>query len=178
MSSLDITFRLGTAADAVRLSAFAEGIYRATFSPWNTPEDMDIYCASAFGPDIQLRELREPKMTTLIAEHANEPVAYAQLSNDTSDDCVAGTRPVELRRFYVAARYHGTALARELMSRVIHLAHDAGHDVLWLGVWERNSRAIRFYEKCGFRAVGDHLFWMGNDRQRDLVMSLRVGHSN
>ena len=173
-NSLDITFRLATAADAVRLSAFAEGLYRATFSASNSLEDMNIYCASAFGPDVQRRELMEPAISTLIAENINELLAYAQLYDVAFDDCVAGARPLELRRFYVAARYQGTALARELMSRVIQLALDTGHDVLWLGVWERNARAIRFYEKCGFRAVGDHVFLMGNDRQRDLVMSLHI----
>ena len=164
-SSLDITFRVATAADAVRLSAFAEGVYRATFSASNSSEDMDIYCASAFGPDIQRRELMEPTISTLIAENTNALVAYAQLCDVASDERVAGTRPVELRRFYGAPHYQGTALARELMMRVVQLALDGGHDVLWLGVWERNARAIRFYEKCGFHAVGDHVFQMGNDPQ-------------
>jgi RimJ/RimL family protein N-acetyltransferase len=49
-------------------------------------------------------------------------------------------------------------------------AHELGGRTLWLGVWERNPRAIAFYEKCGFRDVGSHDFWVGNDCQTDRIM--------
>ncbi len=46
----------------------------------------------------------------------------------------------------------------------------AGADVVWLDVWERNPRAIAFYRKLGFAENGDHVFPLGNDPQRDIVM--------
>ena len=45
---------------------------------------------------------------------------------------------------------------------------------LWLGVWEDNARAIRFYEKMGFKAVGEHKFMVGKNVRRDLVMEKSV----
>jgi ribosomal protein S18 acetylase RimI-like enzyme len=46
---------------------------------------------------------------------------------------------------------------------------------LWLGVWERNSRGIAFYHKCGFADVGGQTFVLGSDRQDDRVMALALG---
>jgi ribosomal protein S18 acetylase RimI-like enzyme len=48
-------------------------------------------------------------------------------------------------------------------------------DVLWLGVWEHNPRAIAFYEKQGFRKVGRHTFMVGSDVQYDDVMARPLG---
>jgi ribosomal protein S18 acetylase RimI-like enzyme len=45
-----------------------------------------------------------------------------------------------------------------------------GSDVVWLGVWERNPRAIAFYRKFEFREAGEHVFPVGNDPQRDIVL--------
>jgi hypothetical protein len=41
---------------------------------------------------------------------------------------------------------------------------------MWLGVWERNARAQVFYRKWDFRTVGEHLFPLGSDLQRDILM--------
>jgi GNAT superfamily N-acetyltransferase len=167
-----ITFRLASPADALSLSRFAELTFRETFTISNTAADMELYCASAFGLEIQRRELMDPLATTIVGEAWGQLVAYAQLFAASVDPSVPAQAPVELRRFYLARTLHGSAVARLLMAEVVEVATAAKHDVLWLGVWERNPRAIRFYEKCGFRAVGDHIFLMGSDPQRDLIMSL------
>jgi GNAT superfamily N-acetyltransferase len=73
-------------------------------------------------------------------------------------------------RFYIDARWHGTGAARLLMHAVDDEARRRGARAVWLGVWERNPRAIRFYEKCGFRDVGTQRFLLGTDVQRDRVM--------
>src|SRR5436305_271799 len=78
--------------------------------------------------------------------------------------------PVELARFYVAHAWHGRGIAQALMDAVKNAAEVLGGKTLWLGVWERNARAIAFYEKCGFRTVGSHPFLVGSDLQTDLVM--------
>ena len=75
---------------------------------------MDIYCTSAFGPDIQRRELADPMVTTIIGEVDVDLVAYAQLYDVTPDPAIVGARPVELRRFYLARHLHGSRVSRRI----------------------------------------------------------------
>lgn len=175
MSKSEWTIRPATLHDAAALSALGERTFREAFSDSNTASDMDAYCAAAFSADIQARELQDLATTTLVVEHGHHLIAYAQLVNK-GHDAVVAERPVELKRFYVDKAFHGTALAPELMRASEEQAKAIGADVVWLGVWERNPRAIRFYQKNGFDQVGEHIFTVGADPQRDLVMSRRVGH--
>ena len=71
---------------------------------------------------------------------------------------------------YVIGEFHGTGVAQELMSACLAEMTMSGSDVAWLGVWERNPKAIAFYTKFDFREVGEHVFQLGNDAQRDVVM--------
>lgn len=174
MLNSDWRIRAATVHDAVALSALGERTFRDTFSDSNSAADMDAYCAKAFGAEIQLRELGDAATITIVVEHANRLIAYAQLVANKTHPSVIGRRPVELKRLYVEKAFHGTAVAPQLLRASEERAVAEGADVVWLGVWERNPRAIRFYQKNGFREVGEHTFAVGSDVQRDLVMSRRL----
>jgi GNAT superfamily N-acetyltransferase len=92
-------------------------------------------------------------------------------------DCVGDSGAIEIWRFYVDRPWHGLGLAQTLMSAVRECAVQKGARTLWLGVWEKNPRAIAFYEKCGFRDVGAHDFWVGSDRQTDRIMVASLSDS-
>ncbi len=47
-------------------------------------------------------------------------------------------------------------------------------DVIWLDVWEKNPRAIAFYERWGFVKVGEQDYQLGNDLQLDWLMARNV----
>jgi ribosomal protein S18 acetylase RimI-like enzyme len=57
----------------------------------------------------------------------------------------------------VHADAHGRGVAQALMEHVLGRAAPLDADVAWLGVWERNPRAIAFYRKQGFEAVGEQV---------------------
>ena len=84
--------------------------------------------------------------------------------------CVTHERTIELHRFYVDRSAHGTGVAQALMSAVREAAREFGGRHIWLGVWERNPRAIAFYTKVGFVDVGSTVFYVGPDRQTDRVL--------
>jgi diamine N-acetyltransferase len=165
-----VDIRPGTAADAAALAAFAARTFAETFAADNDAADMQAHVARAYGIPQQTAELTDPEMATLLAEQAERLVGYAQLRRGTSPACVVVDQPIELLRFYVDRAAHGTGVAPALMAAVQDAAHAAGARHLWLGVWERNPRAIRFYAKCGFVDVGSHAFVLGTDRQTDRVM--------
>lgn len=168
------TMRRAVAADAAALAAFAERTFRDSFAEWNTAANMAGHCARHFGPDTQAREISDRGRVTLLAEHAGGLAGFAQLRFEHAADCVSCERPVELQRLYVASEWHGRGVAQEIMSECLALAADARCDVLWLGVWEHNQKAIAFYRKLGFRTVGEHEFMLGEEAQRDLVMVMQV----
>ena len=139
---------------------------------------MDLHCSRSFGPAALAQEILDLDMETLVVEHEQDLVAYAQLHRGPAPPCVrgaaTGAAPIELHRLYVLESWHGSGVAAALLDAVMERAAAVGTDVLWLGVWERNPRAIRFYDKCGFREIGDQVFVLGTDPQRDLVMARSI----
>lgn len=162
--------RRGGPSDAAALAEFAAHTFSETFGAENDPEDMQAHLATSYGIAQQMKELVDPDVVTLLAESRGRLVAYAQIRRSIPPACVTQEQAVELYRFYVDRPAHGSGLATVLMSQVHRAARELGGTYLWLGVWERNARARAFYSKMGFVDVGRHDFYVGSDRQIDLVM--------
>jgi ribosomal protein S18 acetylase RimI-like enzyme len=165
-----MTIRRGLPSDALVLAALARDTFYDTFASTNDAADMALHLEKAYGVAQQMAELTDPEVVTLLAEEAGHAVAYAQLRTGHVPDCVEGARPMELWRFYVSREWHGRGIAQALMTRVMAEAAIRGAQTLWLGVWERNPRALAFYGKSGFEDVGQHVFLFGTDPQTDRVM--------
>ena len=169
-----LTIRSAVVADAAALARLAEETFRRTFAADNTPEDMESHCASAYGANIQRAEIEDESIDTLVvADDGMELIAYAQLRPGAPPGLTTPD-PIELWRFYVAESQHGRGLAQRLMTVVLERARLRAARTLWLGVWERNLRAQRFYRKCGFVEIGSHTFVLGQDRQTDKLMARAV----
>lgn len=156
--------------DAGGLAALAERTFRDTFAAVNTAENMELHCRSTYSEALQAAEIANPQMATLLSETDGRLVGFAQLRWGSAPKCVSARAPGEIQRLYVCADWHGKGVAQDLMTACLAQLNRRGSDVVWLGVWERNARAISFYKKLGFTAVGTHVFPLGNDPQRDIVM--------
>src|SRR5690606_34602987 len=121
------------------------------------------------------REITAPDRVTLLCEHRGELIGFAQLRWGDAPACVSGESLAEIQRLYVVSHWQGKGVAQSLMDECLQELHARGVDVVWLGVWEHNPRAISFYEKFAFVAVGEHVFALGTDPQRDIVMCREVG---
>ena len=166
----DLRMRHATAADAEMLAQLGARTFRETFGSQNTLENMASYLAKAFDVPVVVGEIADPNVTYLVGEIDGSPAAYAMVRNVPAPPSVTGPSPLELVRFYVDRPWHGAGIARTLMQACDDEARRRGAQTLWLGVWEKNPRAIRFYEKCGFRDVGSQTFMVGDDAQTDRVM--------
>jgi ribosomal protein S18 acetylase RimI-like enzyme len=164
--------RLASPDDADTLASLGARLFADTFGAQNRAADMAAYLAVAFGAHQQRHELASPTWRTWLAEDASlQPAGYAQVRRGTRSNQVQAERPAEIARLYVAPEWQGHGLARRLMDACLTTAREWRADVVWLGVWERNPRAIAFYEKCGFRKVGTQSFMLGADLQTDHVMA-------
>jgi len=166
--------RRAVAGDAPSLAVLAARTFRDAFAARNSPENMDLHCARMFGSEIQQREIADPGLITTIAESGQRMIGFSQLQPAHAHPSVIARRPAELRRLYVVAESHGSGVGRQLLLDALAVAARDGCDVLWLGVWEHNPKAMAFYRKFGLEVVGTHAFMLGQDRQRDLVMSVKL----
>jgi GNAT superfamily N-acetyltransferase len=171
-----MSLRIATPADARTLARAATALFVDTFGAANRPEDMNTYVASAFSEGHQRAELSDVDSRVWLATIGEDVVGYAHVRRSPAPSGISGarTRAIEIARIYAGRRWHGHGLGAALMEACVATAKEWGGDVLWLGVWERNPRAIAFYEKHGFQVVGDQPFLLGTDLQRDLVMARRL----
>jgi len=170
----DVTIRRGSVTDAAELATFAARTFKEAFSADNNPDDLQAHLATTYGPAQQAAELADPLVITSLARLKGELVAYAQVRRSTPPPCVSHTAPVELHRFYVDQRAHGSGLASKLMQVVHQAAREFQGQHIWLSVWEQNPRAIAFYKKAVFVDVGSRFFMVGPDRQIDRVLVAEV----
>lgn len=167
-----MNLRLATIQDAGLLSRLAASLFEETFASANTVEDMAMYLAQTFRPERQAGELGDPACRVWIADDDDHtPIGYAMLWRDSRIECVNAERPAEIQRIYAARAFHGGGVGEALMQACIAQCEAWKCDVLWLAVWQRNPRAIAFYEKTGFRRVGVTTFSLGEDLQHDYVMA-------
>ena len=179
-TNVTIKIRPATIDDAVALSRVGAATFRETFEGENTPEDMLRYLANAFAPERQAEEIADPAGTVLLADHYADScdaqlVGYAHLVSGPAPEAVRGLAPLELKRLYVVRAWHGRGVAQALMDAAVDAARGRRASTLWLGVWERNPRAVAFYAKYGFERVGEHTFMLGADSQTDWLLARHIG---
>ncbi len=159
--------------DAAALAAFAARTFEESFAADTAPEDMRMFLARTYSADHQGTEIRNPLITTLLVEMNGELAGFCQVRTSSPPPCLTERKSaelLELGRFYVDRRWHGVGLAARLMAAAFESARQRGGTHLWLGVFERNYRAQRFYAKAGFVPVGHYVFQVGNDPQQDLIL--------
>lgn len=157
-------------SDAKPLAQLAETTFRDTFAAQNTVEDMEAHCRSSYSEQLQSREIADSESLTIVVEQDNQLIAFAKLNWKTSPSCVLGQSVGEIQRLYIDKSWHGKGIAQDVMAECFDILKARGNDVVWLGVWEHNPRAIAFYNKFDFEKVGEHVFPLGNDPQRDIIL--------
>ena len=171
-----ITIRQAVSEDAKLLTDLAYTTFWDAFAhhPKNAPDDLNHYMRQAFNQEQTTAELADPKNIFIIAEIDGEAAGYAKIVIDHIEPGITAERPVELARLYSHQKYLGQGVGKTLMYACFDRAREEDRDVMWLGVWEYNPRAQRFYEKNGFRVVGSHVFQLGKDAQTDLLMQREI----
>jgi ribosomal protein S18 acetylase RimI-like enzyme len=162
--------RRGVVSDAAGLAAFAARTFAEAFGDDTGVDDLQAHLAATYRADLQACELADPTVITLLALQDSRIIAFAQIRRGTlAPACVTLPDAVELQRFYADRSVHGTGLSMQLMRDALDAARELGGRYAWLGVWERNARAMGFYRKAGFNEVGFTHYVVGSDRQLDRV---------
>ncbi|HVS64327.1 MAG TPA: N-acetyltransferase [Thermoanaerobaculia bacterium] len=171
--------------EAPALRELAERTFRAAFEAQNSASDLESYVREAFSLERLRAELADPASRFVVATNADcrgpqreRLLGYGKLRSGSLEPCVSDPDAIELERIYVEPSALGGGVGAALMKALIAEAQALGHRTIWLGVWERNERAIGFYRRWGFEVVGSHVFRLGSDEQTDLVMQRPVAGVN
>ena len=144
--------------------------YYETFAHLNTAEDMAAYLEDAFNVERLTKELSDPNSSFFLLYADDSLAGYLKLNEAPSQTDINDPLSLEIERIYVSSEFQGTGLGRYLMEQAITIATERNKKYAWLGVWEKNEKAICFYKKNGFYEIGTHTFVMGEDVQSDHIM--------
>jgi len=167
---LAIVVRHCQPSDLQTLRDLSYRTYDQTFRHLNTPQNMRAYLAKAFDLERVRRELARPESTFFFLIVDGELAGYLKINEAGAQSDLQDPESLELERVYVDAPFQGRGLGRILIEKGVEEARQKGKAFVWLGVWEKNEKAIRFYEKSGFTKMGTHDFFVGDERQTDFIM--------
>lgn len=148
----------------------ARKTFYETFRGTTSEENMRKYLEESFNEEQLKSELQNPESYIFFARTGREVAGYLKVNTGNAQGEFKGENTAELERLYVLKEFQGTGVGQKLFEKAVDVAIEKNTELLWLGVWEKNERAIRFYEKNGFVQTGEHLFMVGEDRQTDLLM--------
>lgn len=164
-----VTIKQATVDEAVLISQISCATFQETFGSVNTKEDMDLFLKECFNVETVKKELSDIDTEYHMAFLDNKLAGYVKFRKAAHED-FKDVNCIEISRIYVYQSYQSKKVGSALMQFVIDHANLEKAEIVWLGVWEFNPKAIRFYENWGFKVFGKHVFRLGTDDQNDLLM--------
>ena len=169
-----ISIRLAEKHELETLREIGRATFAEAFSARNATSDMDKYLNESFSLEKLEAELAHPESLFFFAEFNGQVIGYLKVNWSEAQTESLLDNALEIERIYVLAEYHGKNVGKKLFDQALQLARQKKMDAIWLGVWEENTKAIRFYRKHGFVEFGKHLFRLGEDEQTDILMKLEL----
>ena len=145
-----------------------------TFADCNTEENMQKYLDKSFSLSNLQSELNDKNVSCYFVYVENEVVGYLKINEGSAQTDLNDDRAIEIERIYVLKKFYGKMVGQALLEKAKEFARQKAADFIWLGVCEKNERAIKFYKKHGFIEFGKHIFNLGYDEQMDLMMKLEL----
>ena len=136
------------------LRSFAERTFRTAYAAENDPVRFEEYCEKAFSTAQFRVEFEHPDSEFWLAWEAETLVGYLKLNYDEQPEALVGKKTVQVERIYVDPLFQGRRYGEKLMDFVFQQAVAKDAEWVWLGVWQANPAALRFYERCGFEIFG------------------------
>jgi diamine N-acetyltransferase len=165
-----ITIQLVRPSESGELLTLSRKTFYDAFEHVNNPDDFEAYTAVAFRPENMLSQINNPNSVFYFALIEGEKVGYIKLNYSSAQTEFKDEDAIEIERIYVLAAQQGKKIGNQLLDFAIDKAKNEGRHYIWLGVWEHNLAAQRFYERNGFKQFSIHEFWVGNDKQIDFLM--------
>lgn len=171
---MDISIVKATTDNLLELQVIGRTTFYETFKEYNTESDLTKYLNDSFSLKKLTAEINNPNSFFFLAKNQDNVIGYLKLNIGSAQTESMIENALEIERFYVLKAFHGTGVASKLYFTAQEFAFDRQLKRIWLGVWENNERAIKFYKKQGFEEFSQHIFKLGDDEQTDIIMLLNV----
>ncbi|MEJ6399931.1 GNAT family N-acetyltransferase [Nicoliella lavandulae] len=159
-----------TVNDVRQLQTISRQTFTDTFGAENTPADLARYLESAYNIDKLTKEVQDPNSFFYFIRIGQTVAGYLKLNIDDAQSEAMGSDTLEIERIYIDKEFKHQGLGGMLFNKAISEAKQHNKHKVWLGVWEHNEDAKGFYEHKGFHPFSDHVFTVGTDKQRDILM--------
>jgi ribosomal protein S18 acetylase RimI-like enzyme len=157
-------------SDLNDLQLMSKMTFYDTFSWGTSPENMSAYLETSLSEEKLTTELNEPESEFYFALFDSVRVGYLKLNFRQAQTELKEPNGMEIERIYILQEHQGKRIGGALLKKAIEIAVQNNMEYVWLGVWEKNSKAISFYQKHGFIEISAHAFMMGTEEQTDLMM--------
>ncbi|MCF0073683.1 GNAT family N-acetyltransferase [Dyadobacter sp. CY261] len=145
-----------------------------SFASVNTEENMAYYLETGFSEEKVVSELSNPDSEFHLAYEDDTLIGYLKINHGPAQTELKDETALEIERIYVLKAWHGLKIGQLLYEKAMEIARERKYKYVWLGVWEKNEKAIGFYKRNGFVAFDQHLFKLGDDVQTDIMMRLEL----
>lgn len=170
----EIKVRKITSVDLTDLVKISRQTFTETFEEVNSEEDMQKYLSENLSEEQLQSELDNPESEFYFAENKDEILGYLKLNSGNSQTENKTENSIEIERIYVLKEFLRMKIGQLLLDHSIQIAKEKNAEFIWLGVWEHNERALKFYGKNGFEVYSKHDFVLGKDVQTDLLMKMNL----
>lgn len=160
--------------DVDSLQKISRETFSETFGSDNSQQNMKNYLENNFSKEQMLKELNNKQSMFFFAELKGKLTGYLKINVGKAQTEIQDDNSLEIERIYILKKFQGYGIGRALLKQAIQLAHEKNKNCIWLGVWEKNKRAIKFYKKQGFNKFDTHIFKLGDDEQTDILMKLEI----
>lgn len=169
---MNLFYKFCDLKDLQILAEISVNTFVSAFESQNNPEDFKIYLNNAFSKEQLKKELFDDNASFYLVYNGKELVGYFKLNEKEAQTEPFGNTSLEIERIYVLKDFQGQQIGKKMLFQILEIARSKSSTFIWLGVWEKNVSAIRFYERYGFKKFDTHTFYIGNDKQTDWLMRL------
>lgn len=167
---MNLTFEKCTTDDLNVLVDISRDTFVHSFEKHNNPENFWNYINKAFNEDALIEQLLNTNSLFYFVYLKNVLVGYFKINKNDAQSEKFAKKSIELERIYVLSDFQGQGIGKQILFEAIEIASSCKASFLWLGVWQKNKNAIRFYENHGFKKFGTHPYTIGKDKQTDWLM--------
>jgi len=171
---MQLHFQKCILSDLDQLIDISKKAFVDAFEKDNDPEDFKAYINIAFAKKNIFTQLKNPGSAFYFVFRGEYLVGYFKLNENDAQTDIKSKEFIELERIYVLGEFQGEHIGQLMLQKAIEIASEKGKEYMWLGVWEKNTNAIRFYQKYNFKKFDTHPYFIGKDKQTDWLMGYEI----
>jgi ribosomal protein S18 acetylase RimI-like enzyme len=161
-------------ADVSELQNIGRQTFAETFSEFNSSKNLKEYLSTSFATEKLANELQNPESMFFFAFAESKLAGYLKINFGAAQTEVVEDSSMEIERIYVLKAFQGKKVGQACFEKAVEMARQSKCSFIWLGVWEKNEKALKFYRKNGFQEFSRHIFRIGDDKQTDFLMKRPV----